>query len=146
MIRVKRDLPTRFITGFQSPAEDHAERRLDIADKIVVDPDSTFYVKMETDSMEGFGILKNSILVIDRSLKAEQGAIVMAYFNGTFYTRKYLLKGKEEWLVSGNKNYESIRIDKTLEGFQIWGVVTVNINPLLPAQLLKGRYRDVCSC
>jgi DNA polymerase V len=146
MIHIKKDFPTRFITGFQSPAEDHAERRLDIAEKIVVDPDSTFYVKMDTDSMEGFGILKNSILVIDRSLKAKSGAIVMAYFNGSFYTRKYIEKGTERWLISGNEHYENIKVDKMLEEYTVWGVVMVSINPLLPKSLLKGRYCDVCSC
>ena len=146
MIRVKKDFPTRFITGFQSPAEDHAERRLDITDKIVVDPDSTFYVKMETNSMEEFGILKGSILVIDRSLMASHGAIILTYFNGTFYTRKYMEVGKERWLIAGNRDNESIRIDQTLEGFIIWGVVLVSINPLLPKSLLTGKYRDVCTC
>jgi DNA polymerase V len=146
MIRAKRDFPTRFITGFQSPAEDHAERRLDISDKIIVDPDSTFYAKMDSDSMAGFGILEGSILVVDRSLIAKSGAIILAFFNGAFCTRMYIEKGLERWLVSGNKHYEDIRIDHTLEAFQIWGVVLVNINSLLPKSLLNGKYKDVCAC
>ena len=48
--------------GFPSPGDDHIERILDINDLVVKNPASTFFVRVEGDSMIGIGIFSNDVL------------------------------------------------------------------------------------
>ena len=64
--------------GFPSPGDDQIEKVLDINDLVVKHPASTFFVRVEGDSMEGAGICSNDVLVVDRSITARDGVIVVA--------------------------------------------------------------------
>ena len=53
-------LGTRAVAGFPSPADDHMERRLDLNEHLVRNPISTFFLRVDGDSMSGAGILPRS--------------------------------------------------------------------------------------
>jgi len=57
--------------GFPAPGDDQVERVLDINDLVVQNPSSTFFVRVEGDSMIGAGIFSGDVLVIDRSKDAK---------------------------------------------------------------------------
>ena len=68
-------------------------------------------------------------LLIDRSLTANNGDIVLAVVNGEF-TVKYLRRNQHKcWLVPANKKYKEIEITSDMD-FTVWGVVTsIIVNP-----------------
>jgi len=68
--------------GFASPGDDQIEKVLDINDLVVKNPASTFFVRVEGDSMEGAGIFSGDVLVVDRSITAKDGRIVVAAVYG----------------------------------------------------------------
>ncbi|GGI28389.1 LexA family protein [Pedobacter mendelii] len=68
------DNPGR-VSGFISPAEDFKQRRLHIAQKIIKDPNNTFYFESDDNQMRYFGILKGSIIIVDKSIKVASGDI-----------------------------------------------------------------------
>ncbi|KLT63947.1 LexA family transcriptional regulator [Pedobacter sp. BMA] len=141
MIRSFEKRAEQKISGFQSPAADYLEGRLDIAEKLVVDPHTTFYFKMEGDAMRSFGIDAGDILVVDRSLKVCAGAVVIAFISGCFSCRMYMVIGGEAAL----RNDKGDTLEKDMSEISIWGVVTAICRGMLPAGLKQGRYRDVCT-
>lgn len=141
MIRSFEKRAEQKISGFQSPAADYLEGRLDIADKLVVDPHATFYFKMEGEAMHSFGIDAGDILVVDRSLTVDHGAVVIAFMSGSFSCRMCVLIGEERVL----RNDSGDILEKNMADVSIWGVVTAICRGMLPAGLKQGRYRDVCA-
>ena len=57
--------------GFPSPADDYIESQLDLNKHLVRHPSATFFVRVTGDSMIGAGIFSGDILIVDRSLEAE---------------------------------------------------------------------------
>ena len=111
--------------GFPSPAMDYIEERIDLAQQLAPHPLSTFYSYCEGDSMIDACIPPNSILVIDKSLTAKSGDIVVAYLSGG-YTVKYIKFEHDKcFLIPANKKkmYPVIEITEDMEMI-VWGVVT----------------------
>ena len=112
--------------GFPSPADDHAEKRLDLNEYLIDQSESTFFVRIKGDSMIDAGILDNDIVIVDRSKSAAINYIVLASIDGEF-TVKVLAKNSEgPYLMPANKEYKPIHIKSDSE-FEIWGVVTGSV-------------------
>ena len=115
--------------GFPSPADDYLHDSLDFNRDLILHPESTFYGRVEGDSMIDAGIFDGDIAVIDRSLEPQHGDIVVAYINEEF-TIKYLdLSHKEDGFIElrpANKNYSPIHIGVN-DHFVVWGVVVWTI-------------------
>ncbi|MFI3222606.1 MAG: translesion error-prone DNA polymerase V autoproteolytic subunit [Methylococcaceae bacterium] len=115
--------------GFPSPADDYVEKNLDLNELLVQKPAATFFVRAQGESMLGAGIHPNDILVVDRSIDAVTGKIVICALNGEL-TVKRLERENEQWqLKAENPDYPDIIIHEELE-MVIWGVVTNVIHPL----------------
>lgn len=109
--------------GFPAPGDDMVEKSLDVHDLLVKHPDSTFFVRVEGDSMEGAGIFSGDVLVVDRSLEARTGKIVVAAINGELVVKRLGLLAGVQVLLSENAAYAPIVIGSDEDCF-IWGVVT----------------------
>ena len=115
--------------GFPSPADDYVEKNLDLNELLVQKPAATFFVRAQGESMLGAGIHPNDILVVDRSLEAIPGKVVICAINGEL-TVKRLERVNEQWqLKAENPAYADILIHDELE-LVIWGVVTNVIHAL----------------
>ena len=77
--------------------------------------------------MIGAGIHKGDILIVDRSLEADCGRIVIAFLNGEFTVKRLKKEGKELYLVPENPKFPRLKIEPGWD-FQIWGVVTYVIH------------------
>lgn len=109
--------------GFPSPADDHIEKRLDPRDYLIENNTTTFFVRVQGHSMIDAGIFDNDVLVVDRSLTATVGDIILAILDGEF-TVKTLGKSKlGPRLIPANKSFPVIEI-KEGQSFEVWGVVT----------------------
>jgi len=115
--------------GFPSPADDHIEQALNLQDLLVNDSACSFFVWVEGESMIGVGIHPGDMMVVDRSIEASHGDVVIAFINGE-YTVKRLCKqqGRIE-LRPENPAFEPIVIAEGDE-LIIWGVVTTSLRML----------------
>ena len=115
--------------GFPSPAEDYMNDSLDFNRDLIRNPEATFYGQVEGDSMINAGICDGDIAVIDRSIEAEHGDVVVGYIDKEF-TVKYLdlTHKKDGWieLRPANDSFTPIRIDED-SNFRVWGVVIYTI-------------------
>ncbi len=72
--------------------------------------------------MRDVGIFDGDVLVVDRSLEAQQRDIVIACIEGGFTVKRLILKPQPQ-LVAENDQYPPIRINAE-QGVEIFGVVT----------------------
>ncbi|MDZ7278806.1 translesion error-prone DNA polymerase V autoproteolytic subunit [Pantoea eucrina] len=123
-IRAILELPlyvSRVPCGFPSPAQDYIERRIDLNDLLVQHPSATYFIKVSGDSMIEGGINDGDMLVVDSSLTAEHGDIIVAALAGEF-TVKQLMTKPFLHLKPMNAAHAIIKIDDT-DQFEIFGVV-----------------------
>ncbi|RMP17510.1 Ultraviolet light resistance protein A [Pseudomonas amygdali pv. lachrymans] len=81
-----------------------------------------YVAQIDGDSMKGVGIFDGDLIVVDRSLKAGNGSIVIAAVNGEPVCKRLCIQGENVILMSENSGYTPRYI---LEGeeLMIWGVV-----------------------
>lgn len=115
--------------GFPSPADDYAQESLDFNRDMIRNPDATFYGRVSGDSMVGAGIADGDIAVIDRSVEAADGDIIVAYVNNEFTIKFLDLSHAADGYIElrpANDKYKPIRIDNG-DDFRVWGVVVWTI-------------------
>jgi len=117
----------KVVAGFPSPAEDYVEDRLDLNEKLIHNKEATFLLSVQGDSMKDVGILDGDILVVDRSIKPQDGKIVIAALDGELTVKRLSMKSTGTWLVPENENYPPILVKETSD-IVIWGVVTATIS------------------
>ena len=108
--------------GFPGVVEEHLEGALSLDQLLIKNQTSTFFARVEGDSMIGAGIFQNDMLVIDRSYTASHKDIVVALVNNEFTVKRLCTRGGLR-LQAENSNYEDIPITGETE-LIIWGVVT----------------------
>jgi DNA polymerase V len=109
--------------GFPSPADDNIEQKLDLNTHVIKHPAATFFVKASGDSMIHAGIQSGDMLVVDKSLEATHGKIVIAAINGELTVKRLSKQHNRVQLLAENPNYKAIDITNE-EDMVIWGVVT----------------------
>jgi DNA polymerase V len=114
--------------GFPSPAQDYVERALDLNELLVKRPAATYFVRAQGDSMIDAGIFPGDILVVDRSLEARHGDVVIACLNGEL-TVKRLETHPQSRLVPMNKAYSPVEIPDNAD-LELFGVVTSVVHSL----------------
>ena len=113
--------------GFPSPADDYLESYIDLNDVLVTNKTATFFVKVDGDSMLGAGIFTGDMLVVDRSLTAKHGNIIVAMVEGEFTVKRFVKIRGRTYLYPENKKYKPLDVTE-LEECMVWGVVTTVIH------------------
>lgn len=107
--------------GFASPADDFVEKYLDLNELLVKRHEATFFVRVSGRSMIDAGIQPDDILIVDRSLEAKHGKIVIAVIDGEVTVKRLSTTGEKVILRAENPKYNDIPVNGELH---IWGVVT----------------------
>jgi DNA polymerase V len=119
--------PTGVRAGFPSVADDESGEGLNLNSYLIPHPAATFFIRVVGDSMQGAGIFSGDLLIVDRSLEAVDGKIIVAVLNSEFTVKRLLKREGRLILQAENPAYPSIPIHKESE-FQVWGVVTYVIH------------------
>jgi DNA polymerase V len=77
--------------------------------------------------MKDIGILPGDILIVDRSLEAKDGKIIIGMINGEFTVKRIIRLGKKIFLQPENAKYKPVEITEGMD-FEIWGVVSYSIH------------------
>ncbi|MFU0421677.1 LexA family protein [Acinetobacter baumannii] len=123
----------RVAAGFPSPAQDDIEQALDLNEYLIRNENATFIVKANSLSMLDAGIDIDDPLIVDRSIPAKSGDIVIALIDNDFTVKRLMIDTQFQppkvWLKAENPDYQNIYIEEGQE-LVIWGVVTYNLNRL----------------
>ncbi|MFI3308946.1 translesion error-prone DNA polymerase V autoproteolytic subunit [Ewingella allii] len=115
--------------GFPSPAQDYIEKGIDLNELCVNHPAATYFVMATGMSMVDAGIYEGSLLVVDRSLQAKHGDIIIASVAGE-YTVKRLCTHPVFQLIPMNPDFPPIVLHDGGDELEVFGVVTFTINGL----------------
>lgn len=112
----------KIVAGFPSPADDNIEQTIDLNTVFIKNPNTTFLVKVQGDSMEKAGILHGDLLAVDRSLEPKDKSIVIAAIDGELTVKRLSIKSTGTWLMPENDAYDPILV-RPESDLVIWGVV-----------------------
>lgn len=96
-------------TGFPSAATHYMETPIDLHKELTITKDATFYVRISSDTWSHFNILKNDVLIVDRSLHPHFNELALVVQEGEFTVLR-------------------IPFNKQEEEFVLWGVITYIIH------------------
>jgi DNA polymerase V len=119
----------RVPAGFPSPADDYLERPLDLNEFLVRNKPATFLMRVEGDSMIGAGIHHGNLLVVDRSIEATSGHVVVVAVDGEYMVKRLRRTPECVWLDSENPHFRAIRVDSDAD-LHVFGVVVHAIHTL----------------
>lgn len=122
---------SRVPAGFPSPAQDYVEESLDLNQLCIQHPTATYFVRASGESMLDAGIYNNDVLVVDRSITARHGDIVVASLDHSFTVKKLETTPSLRLIPmnADNDDYHPLEIEDGIE-FEIFGVVTFVVHAL----------------
>lgn len=124
-VKVRLSMPLflhKVPAGFPSPAQDYIERMLDLNELCIQHPHATFFVRVEGDSMIDAGIYHDDVLVVDRSVDAVHGDVVVAEVGGEFTVKELCTRPRLQ-LLPRNAAFKPIQFHSGDE-LKVFGVVT----------------------
>ena len=133
-------LPAKVKAGgygsFESPALDFPEDTIDLLKLLIKDKETTFFARVTGDSLNGIGVFDGDILIVQKGLFPRENDIVVVFYQGEFYVKRYKPKYKKNSLKiesiklkSENPNYSDMDINEDTD-FELWGVATWNLHKL----------------
>lgn len=76
-------------TGFPNPATDTNIVPLDLTKLLIKHPLSTFFMRMDTNEWEHFGIFKDDLVIVDKSLNPRDMDLVIWWDESNFIISKF---------------------------------------------------------
>ena len=122
------DIHSANATGFGAAADDYMERGIDLNEELIRNKPATFFMRVSSDAMKEAGIYKGDVAIVDRSVKATNGKVIIAVLNGDMLIRRFEKTNNDVRLITDSNKLSPIQIDCSCEGFAIWGVVTYVIH------------------
>ncbi len=123
----QQDVRTANATGFGAAADDYAERGIDLNEQLIRNKPATFFFRMKGDAMIDAGIHDGDVLIVDRSIKAVSGKVVIATLDGEMLVRRLEKTFNKIRLIPETNKLAAFEVDPYAE-FSVWGVVVYSIH------------------
>lgn len=119
----QQEIKTANATGFGAAADDYMERGIDLNEQLIMNKPATFFMRVSGNSMINAGIFDEDIVIVDRSIKPQNGKIVIAVLDGELLIRRYEQSMNKLKLVAETNKLSPVEINE-FSDCKIWGVVT----------------------
>lgn len=113
--------------GFPSPAADYVETRISLDQQLISQPAATYFMRASRSHFRE-GILQGALLVVDASLTACDGSLLICAIDGEFRIKRYRTHPQPHLVNLENGKREALRDDTYGEASQVFGVITYIIN------------------
>ena len=117
------DVPTANATGFGAAADDYMERGIDLNEQLIRNKPATFFMRVTGNSMINASIHDGDIVIVDKSIKPQNGKIVIAVVDGEMLIRRLEKTLNRMRLVPETSKLSAIEVGE-FNDVNIWGVVT----------------------
>lgn len=124
----QQHVKTANANGFGAAADDYMERGIDLNEQLILNKPATFFFRMNSEAMIEDGIFSGDVLIVDRSLKAASGKVIVAVLDGELLVRRLEKNFNSITLVAANKNLGNIQLSAFDDRVNVWGVVTCVIH------------------
>lgn len=119
----QHQVPAANATGFGAAADDYIERGIDLNEQLIRNKPATFFMRVTGNSMINASIHDGDIVIVDRSIKAQNGKIVIAVIDGEMLIRRLEKTMNKIRLIPETPKLSPIDVSEFNE-LQVWGVVT----------------------
>jgi DNA polymerase V len=119
----QQETKTANATGFGAAADDYMDRGIDLNEQLIINKPATFFMRVSGNSMVNVGIYDDDIVIVDKSIKPQNGKIVIAVLDGELLIRRYERTLNKLRLVPETTKLSPIEIGE-FSDCKIWGVVT----------------------
>jgi DNA polymerase V len=123
------------IHGFENPTSEYTQLELSLDQLLVLHPNATYLGVAQGDSMQGVGIFDGDVLIVDRSVNAENGSVIVATLNSEFVCKVYDKDRRMLLSVNALQEFSSVEITE-YDAFLVEGVVIRSIRLHAPCSLL----------
>ena len=118
------------LCGFPSPSQDYQTSELDLNEHLMPNRVSTFLIRARGHSMTRAGIFDGDELIVDRSIQAEDGHVVVAVVDGEMTVKRLRIGAGGVRLCAEHSRHPDIEIAE-LSDLRVWGVVTRSLHRVL---------------
>lgn len=108
--------------AFESPGTDYEEDRISLDNYVSDHPNAVYYIKVDGDCLEYSGIESGDLLVVDKSLKPQNGDVIIGVLNDQYVLACYLEFNDRKYLMPDNPKYQPHLINE-YDRFTIEGVI-----------------------
>lgn len=110
---------------FTSPAQDYVEETLSLDRKLINKPAATFFMRAGATYLRD-GIIQGALLIVDRSLRACDGSLLVCSIDGELRIKRYRTRPTPHLVNLENGRGEALPGDD--EAGDVFGVITYIIN------------------
>lgn len=107
-------------SGWPAASDDYADKKMNLHELLVRQPSATYFMRIGSDQYVREGIYKNDLLIVDRSITAVAGKLVIAVVDGALSVRR-IIKQNGQLYFAGAKPIP-IGEPATIEA-SVWGVI-----------------------
>ena len=115
--------------GFPSPAEEYEQTRVDLNDLFAPNEAATYLLTVEGESVSGFGVREGDTVVVDGSVEAQSGDLVIARVDNELTVKRLRVSGygrSREVMLEADDGHPNIIVDGEME-LVILGAVRASI-------------------
>jgi len=117
------------VAGLPIPLDnDERGQDIDLLRMLCPNPEASYLIRVEGDSMIDAGVCSGDIIIVDKSNREPSEAqIAVCELNGDYTLKRFVQRSDGGWLVPANPKYPEIKI---MDGddFSVWGTVTYIIH------------------
>ena len=117
------------VAGFPIPLDnDERSQDIELLRMLCPNPEASYLIRVEGDSMMDAGIYSGDIIIVDKSNRTPSSTeVAVCELNGDYTLKRFEKRGDEGWLVPANPNYPEIKVTED-DSFSVWGTVTYIIH------------------
>ena len=117
------------VAGFPIPLDNEERAQgIELLKMLCPNPESSYLIRVEGDSMIDAGIESGDIVIVDKSNRTpSESEVAVCEFNGEYTLKRFVKRNGCGWLVPANPDYPEIKVTPD-DSFSIWGTVTYIIH------------------
>lgn len=117
--------------GFPSPAQDYGTTEIDLNEHLLPNRLSSYVMRVSGDSMRGVGIWDGDEIIVDRSVRVENGDVVVVAVDGEMLVKRWTVAmDGTVVLVAEHPDIPPLVVAE-LSDVKVWGVVVFGVRRVI---------------
>jgi DNA polymerase V len=117
----EKPIDNKFIaSGWPAASDDYADKKMNLHEQLISQPAATYFMRIGSQQYIHEGLYKGDLLIVDRSITAVSGKLVIAVIDGTMTIRRVVKQNGQ--LYFAGVTPMPIGGPNTIEA-SIWGVI-----------------------
>ena len=118
-----KDVPleNKFIaSGWPAASDDYADKKMNLHELLVTQPAATYFMRIGSQQYVREGICKGDLLIVDRSITAVAGKLVIAVIDGTLSVKRVMKQNGQLYFAGATAT--PVGQPNTTDA-SVWGVI-----------------------